>query len=649
MKHLIIVMPLILSCVSGSSLLSWFWDKPSDNTNVLVTDGIPLVAIPYEAMTEDEKFLQEAAKITDIQLSSPLETCQHKVVMKIRTSCSGMTEEELAKLSVNLLNCQSSVEGRKIFPCTEEMSLKQCTTDMDADMWNAYHLMSNRARAVCYTARSTQFRALTELTVNKLMQSARSQVDALAHLKESHEKLEDKTLEALSSLSQGNKILLEQQQYLKNAQSLAHKFVANNIRELTNEKALIRTGHLQLATMTEDIKKKLEKASEQLLSQASERQENHKELLEDLENIQQQAQLIWDKIESSTNRIVQQNAEAAAQFEQTLEKLEKINDTIHFIWNLTESMRTEVEEKLSWITDYIGNTGEQLQKVYQISLHIVYLLGAMIIAAFLNAPFLTRASIMGLIPMNLVSFLKHGMNACLDFTSLTMLIFLITGMHFIMVGIHAIFGVARDRKTRIEKLSGEFNNKSNGHLPSQPSPLPTPVARKYFKTNFVTRLSNTLQDTYKFIVKQLSRCKGSVINLWQYMTVWYGQHNLPMEELSCSYLPSKKSREDVIEDYAREHPTVSEDDSDFDRSLNNENIIDASELRYRWNHNERLTPASTYSAQSSPSRSVSPNLVSSPKILCSAFTKTGAKCRSRAQQGRYFCSRHSQGSSILGD
>lgn len=62
-------------------------------------------------------------------------------------------------------------------------SLKQCTTDMDADMWNAYHLMSNRARAVCYTARSTQFRALTELTVNKLMQSARSQVDALITLK----------------------------------------------------------------------------------------------------------------------------------------------------------------------------------------------------------------------------------------------------------------------------------------------------------------------------------------------------------------------------------------------------------------------------------------------------------------------------------
>ena len=50
-------------------------------------------------------------------------------------------------------------------------------------MWNAYHLISNRARAICYAARNTQFRALTELTVNKLMQSAHSQIKALNSLK----------------------------------------------------------------------------------------------------------------------------------------------------------------------------------------------------------------------------------------------------------------------------------------------------------------------------------------------------------------------------------------------------------------------------------------------------------------------------------
>jgi hypothetical protein len=105
----------------SASVLSWIWPGKTDDTTVLVADGIPLISIPYESMTEDEKFLQEAAKFTDIQVSSPLETCQHKVIMKIRTSCSNIIEEQLAKLSVNLLNCQSAVEGRKIFPCTEQM------------------------------------------------------------------------------------------------------------------------------------------------------------------------------------------------------------------------------------------------------------------------------------------------------------------------------------------------------------------------------------------------------------------------------------------------------------------------------------------------------------------------------------------------
>jgi len=50
-------------------------------------------------------------------------------------------------------------------------------------MWNAYHLTSNRARAVCYAARNTQFRDFTELTVNKLMQSTHFQIEALNYLK----------------------------------------------------------------------------------------------------------------------------------------------------------------------------------------------------------------------------------------------------------------------------------------------------------------------------------------------------------------------------------------------------------------------------------------------------------------------------------
>ena len=67
-----------------------------------------------------------------------------------------------------------------------------------------------------------------------------------------------------------------------------------------------------------------------------------------------------------------------------------------------------------------------MYQIYRVGLHIVYLLFAMVIAAFLHAPLLTRITIMGLVPLNLVSFLKHGMDACLDFVSISVLIFLIT-------------------------------------------------------------------------------------------------------------------------------------------------------------------------------------------------------------------------------
>lgn len=53
--------------------------------------------------------------------TSSLDICQHKVILHIKTSCSSMTEEELAKMSVNLLNCQSEVDGRKVFICTDDM------------------------------------------------------------------------------------------------------------------------------------------------------------------------------------------------------------------------------------------------------------------------------------------------------------------------------------------------------------------------------------------------------------------------------------------------------------------------------------------------------------------------------------------------
>ncbi|XP_046477941.1 protein brambleberry [Neodiprion pinetum] len=663
-----VVLFTVLTYQDGNaSIYDWVWSKNSEESNdVVPSDGIPLVSIPYESMTEDEKFLQEAAKFSEIQVSSALDTCQHKVVMKIKTSCSDMTEEELAKMSVSLLNCQSAAEGRKLFPCTEEMTLRQCTTEMDPDMWNAYHLMSNRARAVCYAARNIQFRALTEITVNKLMNTAHSQIKAMGSLKESQERLEEQTIDALNSVATGNKVLLEQQESLKEAQSSAHSLVARNLQILNNEKALIRSGHAQLLAMTDDIRKKLEKASQELADHSTERNENHQEVLADLKNMQEQAHQIWDRIESSTNHILEHNMEAAEQYEQTLKQLDQINQTVHFLLDLTNTLKTEVDQKLGWITNYIGDTGDQFEKVYRTGLHAIYLLIAMIVASFLQAPFLTRFTIMGILPLNLLSYLKEGAEASLDFGSITALIFLITGMHYLIVAIHYIL---RPKDVAIKPTT-------TGVMPSINILGANSTPINYINGNNVRRDAavNDTKESVLFtmlhkilgipsvLIYQANSCKNKLWSCVPTMPSWgRGNSQLLHEEMSCSYLPSKKSREELITDYTGHYPNMSDDMSSpsihesrnllnehYDNYNESDDLVDATELRRRTTRNGSVT-RSNFVYPPSPSRSNTPFMTGTSKNQCGALTRTGKRCRLSSNLGGNFCHRHSNGSSFMGD
>lgn len=62
-------------------------------------------------------------------------------------------------------------------------TIKECTADMDSDTWNAYHIIGNRARSVCYAARQQLFRRRAEYTVNALISTATNQLDTMKDLK----------------------------------------------------------------------------------------------------------------------------------------------------------------------------------------------------------------------------------------------------------------------------------------------------------------------------------------------------------------------------------------------------------------------------------------------------------------------------------
>jgi len=136
---------LYIFCVLSCTVNSWMFS----NTNVDVDDdhgmdqhvggGDALItrSIPFEINTADDKFLLEASIAKDL---SSLDVCHHRVISELEGRCADLSEEELAKLSVGLFNCQAAVEKRPTYSCTSDMAIADCTHDMDSTTWNAYQV-----------------------------------------------------------------------------------------------------------------------------------------------------------------------------------------------------------------------------------------------------------------------------------------------------------------------------------------------------------------------------------------------------------------------------------------------------------------------------------------------------------------------------
>ncbi|XP_075539656.1 protein brambleberry-like [Dermacentor variabilis] len=444
------VLFFLTALAPANCFFGWFATKPVPVTNSeadakdFTKDGTVAV-VPFEMKTADEEFLKEGKKY-GLQLST-LDVCHHKVLLGLTSSCSQLNEEDLGKLSVKLLNCQSAVEGRPTFPCTDEMSLRQCTQGMDQHTWNTYHLISNRARAVCYSTRQQQFYAKTEMTVNKLVWTTDQQVKAMDQLEQEQKKVSALTSQTLETMSSGQKALMQQQEKLKTSQQSVQHFVAENLKELMLEKALIAAGQRELAQMTNTIRKKLDAASTMMLSNEQQRQVNHRELLKDLSAVQNYAKFLQERLEQTAQVVLSRQETAAVRFEETLSNLGKINASIGYVQEVIDTMRKDVDSKFGWLVRLLHSTGDQLSAIYCCVLHCGYLLVAMFLAAFLQFPMASRVFLLFSVPVNAVASIRESCG--LDFGPLTVLlaIFLAGDM-----ACHAIRGFCRRRSSWLPAL-----------------------------------------------------------------------------------------------------------------------------------------------------------------------------------------------------
>ncbi|XP_055364169.1 protein brambleberry isoform X2 [Betta splendens] len=311
--------------------------------------GRPRKDARFEMATADETFLAEAKHVE----LSVLDTCHHRVVAELRTNCDSLSEEQLAKLGVLLFNCQAEVEGRRTFACTEDMTIKECTTDMDADTWNAYHIVSNRARSVCYATRQQLFRRRAEQTVNALISTASSQLEAMRDLKEGQLELRDLTAASLHELLEGHGALQAQQGALGRGQEQLEFSLRDNLQRLSEEKALIASGQELVAQLIVGITQRMENVSDLMQVQGSEVQHSHRAIVQDLADVRHQAQDIYEKIDHSMSEFLQYQDRTSQYYSDLMTKLQRMNSTLGVLLHYLDSMQSRVDERLRVIQGYL--------------------------------------------------------------------------------------------------------------------------------------------------------------------------------------------------------------------------------------------------------------------------------------------------------
>lgn len=119
--YLYAVLGLALLLPAGASAGLFDYFIPNRDASVAPTDiGSAMPSVPYELSEMDEKFIQEGAKLIGASMSQ-LDVCHHRVILTLKKSCRDMNAEQLGKLAVMLLNCQSDSEGRALYECTGTM------------------------------------------------------------------------------------------------------------------------------------------------------------------------------------------------------------------------------------------------------------------------------------------------------------------------------------------------------------------------------------------------------------------------------------------------------------------------------------------------------------------------------------------------
>lgn len=251
---------------------------------------------------------------------------------------------------------------------------------MDTQIHKVYSYMAQRAVGVCSALKQDQFRAMTEMTINRLTQAAQSQLTAMHEALSNQRRLNEMEMENIREFNEnGGKIKesqLESLEKLKQAGGL----IEENLATLQQAIELRQQSEVALS----EIDKTTDEISFKLSRHNSDLQAGHEKLMEDV-----------DKIAFSLQK---SNLELIQQYNQTLEFLNNFKSLLLVLSNTAENLKNFSEK----VVNTVHNAGIDLRDEFIIfmAINLAYFTSAMIFMLFVNAEGMCKLILVNLFAFN---------------------------------------------------------------------------------------------------------------------------------------------------------------------------------------------------------------------------------------------------------
>ena len=179
------------------------------------------------------------AKLNELKGQAEHSPCWKEAVSRLNSSCKLLSDVQQSKLAVAFANCHLEKLGRKTYPCPDEMSVADCTRDMDHDAFHTYTHFFTHTGHICYFLQTELWQDRTESLVGQLSDASGKAVEKLKQSLQYHRIMDEKQDSALRNQD----VIIEQDRKIASSLRDTRKSMESSFSEMSDmaekQKALL--------------------------------------------------------------------------------------------------------------------------------------------------------------------------------------------------------------------------------------------------------------------------------------------------------------------------------------------------------------------------------------------------------------------------